>query len=214
MKLALPRLYAIIDAALLKTSELSTAESLADSGVQLIQYRNKQIPPRRLLGVSRSLIEICRSRGARYVVNDRADVAAVAGAEGLHVGQADLAVEDARALCGAACWIGVSTHTLEQVREADRTSADYIAVGPIFATSTKERPDPVVGIEFVRKARVLTRKPLVAIGGLTLERAADVYRAGADSLAVARDLICAPDPSVRAREYLHLAATLATDLER
>ena len=128
-------------------------------------------------------------------------------------------VEDARAICGGFGgkdrWVGVSTHTLEQLAAADRTSADYIAFGPIFPTATKKNPDPVVGTELLRKARQMTKKPLVAIGGITLERAAEVYRAGADSLAVIRDLICAPNPGVRAREYLDVAAsTTSADLRR
>jgi len=205
MELAFPRLYAIMDATLLRTSELSFAELLLDSGVELIQYRSKQVSPRLLLSLSKKLNESCRSKGARYVVNDRADIAAVVGAGGLHIGQSDLEVERARALCGGTCWIGVSTHDLDQVREADRSSADYVAVGPVYPTATKDRPEPVVGVDFVRRARGLTRKPLVAIGGLTVERAAEVYRAGADSLAVARDLIWAPDPAARARQYLELS---------
>ena len=104
-------------------------------------------------------------------------------------------------ICRAPRWVGVSTHNLEQLRQADRTSADYIAVGPIFPTGTKENPDPVVGVDFLRAARQMTRKPLVAIGGITLESAADVFRAGADSVAVIRDLLVAPDPGTRAREY-------------
>jgi thiamine-phosphate pyrophosphorylase len=106
--------------------------------------------------------------------------------------------------------VGFSTHSLEQVAAADATSADYIAFGPIFPTATKKNPDPVVGTELLRKARQLTKKPLVGIGGITVDRAAEVYRAGADSIAVIRDLICAPDPGARAREYLAVAASNAT----
>jgi thiamine-phosphate pyrophosphorylase len=101
----------------------------------------------------------------------------------------------------------VSTHRLEQVAAADRTSADYVAFGPIFPTTTKQNPDAVVGTELLRRARQITRKPIVAIGGITLERAAEVYAAGADSLAVVRDLICSPDPGARAREYLKVGAS-------
>jgi thiamine-phosphate pyrophosphorylase len=209
MAIAFPRLYAIIDRALLTLPELSLAEMLADAGVELAQYRAKQAPARALFEVSARLAIFFRGRGARFIVNDRADVAALADASGVHVGQEDLTVESARAVCGPGAWVGVSTHTLEQVREAERTSADYIAVGPIFATKTKERPEAVVGLEFIREARRLTEKPLVAIGGITLERAGEAYRAGADSLAVARDLVCAPDPAARAREFLRVARETA-----
>src|SRR5580692_8511082 len=207
MNLVFPRLYAIIDPTLLTISELELAETLAGSGVELVQYRNKTGSSRQFFDVSRQLSTALAPLGVRLIVNDRPDIALLAGAGGVHVGQEDLSVEDARAVCGAKSWVGISTHTLEQLAAADRTSADYIAFGPIFTTATKQNPDPVVGTELLRKARQMTKKPLVAIGGITLERAAEVYRAGADSLAVIRDLICAPDPGVRAREYLEVAAS-------
>ena len=210
MNLVFPPLYAIIDPTLLTISELALAESLAGSGVDLIQYRDKTASSRRYFEISRQLSKVLGPRGARLIVNDRPDVALLAGAGGVHVGQEDLGVADARAVCGPDRWVGVSTHTLEQLAAADRTSADYVAFGPIFQTATKKNPDPVVGTELLRKARAMTKKPLVAIGGITLERAAEVYRAGADSLAVIRDLICAPDPAVRAREYLDVAASTST----
>ena len=207
MKLVFPPLYAIIDPTLLTVSELALSESLAGSGVELIQYRDKTATSRRYFEVSRQLASVLGPKGVRLIVNDRPDIAMLVGAGGVHVGQEDLAVEDARAVCGTDRWVGVSTHSLEQLAAADRTSADYVAFGPIFQTSTKKNPDPVVGTELLRQARALTKKPLVAIGGITLERAAEVYRAGADSLAVIRDLICAPDPAVRARQYLDVAAS-------
>jgi thiamine-phosphate pyrophosphorylase len=213
MNLVFPRLYAIIDPTLLTNSELDLAETLAASGVELIQYRNKTASSRHFFEISQQLASFLGPRGVRLIVNDRADIALLAGAGGVHVGQDDLGVEDARAICGGFerkdRWVGVSTHSLEQLAAADRTSADYIAFGPIFQTATKKNPDPVVGTDLLRKARQMTKKPLVAIGGITLERAAEVYRAGADSLAVIRDLICVPNPGVRAREYLDVAASTA-----
>ena len=184
---------------------MSLAERLADAGVQLVQYRDKRGTARKLFEVSASLVARLGTRGVRVIVNDRADIAAMVGAGGVHVGQEDLPVEDARRVCGKSLWVGVSTHNLEQLRAAGRTSADYIAVGPIFPTSTKENPDPVVGIEFLRAARKITGKPLVAIGGITVESAGEVYAAGADSVAVIGDLMSARDPAARAREYLAIA---------
>ncbi len=209
MSLVFPRLYAIMDAILLKTSELAFAEMLAESGVELIQYRNKQASARTLFEVSQHLSNLLNPRGVRYIVNDRADVAVLANAGGVHVGQEDLGVAEARMICGTERWVGVSTHTLEQVARADQTSANYIAVGPIFATTTKQNPDAVVGVEFIHRARALTAKPLVAIGGITLDQAAEVFEAGADSVAVARDLLCAADPASRARRFLDLAARVS-----
>jgi len=210
MNLVFPCLYAIIDPTFLTISELALAEALAGSGVELIQYRNKTASSRHFFEISRQLTSALGPRGARLIVNDRPDIALLAGAGGVHVGQDDLGVEDARAICGPDQWVGVSTHTLEQLAAAGRTSADYIAFGPIFPTATKTNPDPVVGTELLRKARQITKKPLVAIGGITLDRAAEVYRAGADSLAVIRDLICDPNPGVRAREFLDVAASAAS----
>jgi thiamine-phosphate pyrophosphorylase len=208
MNLVFPRLYAIIDSGLLTTSELALAELLAGSGVELIQYRSKKASSRSYFETSQQLSSVLMPRGVRFIVNDRPDIALLSGAGGVHVGQTDLGVEEARAICGRERWVGVSTHTLEQVAAADLTSADYVAFGPIFPTTTKENPDAVVGTQLLRQARQLTRKPLVAIGGITCERAAEVYAAGADSLAVTRDLICAPDPAERARDYIHVAATV------
>jgi thiamine-phosphate pyrophosphorylase len=202
-----PALYAILDAApdLSSESALSFAEKLASAGVELIQLRAKNLTSHQFHELSRALVSGLASQSVRVIVNDRPDIAAIAGAHGVHVGQQDLPVENARKICPPPQWVGVSTHNLEQLHAANLTSADYIAVGPVFPTATKQNPDPVVGIEFLRAARKITRKPLVAIGGITVESAGDVFRAGADSVAVISDLALAPDPAQRAREYLALA---------
>lgn len=127
------------------------------------------------------------------------------GAGGVHVGQEDLTPEEAHRICGPNCWVGVSTHNADQLSQAIRSEADYVAIGPIFPTATKANADPVVGLELVRHARALTQKPIVAIGGITVETARDVYRAGADCIAVASDLLAAPDPVKKVCEYLAIA---------
>jgi thiamine-phosphate pyrophosphorylase len=212
-----PALYAILDASPefagpSKFSILEIAERLAGAGVELFQYRDKRGAARKIQETSAALVVRLANvrKGARLIVNDRADIAAIVRAGGVHVGQEDLAVEAARKICGGGLWVGVSTHNLEQLRAADGTSADYIAVGPVFRTGTKENPDPVVGLEFLRAARGITRKPLVAIGGITVESAQAVYEAGADSVAVIRDLMAAEDPAVRAHEYLAIAQRVRT----
>jgi thiamine-phosphate pyrophosphorylase len=212
MSVVFPPLYAIIDPALLKTTALSFAESMAEAGVQLLQLRDKRASTRQLFEMS-NLLSNCLSGlwnagglEVRFIVNDRPDVALLTGAGGVHVGQTDLGVEQARSIVGREAWVGVSTHTLDQIDAADRTSADYVAFGPVFPTSTKEQADPVVGLRLLAEARKRTAKPLVAIGGITLERAADAYRAGADSLAVIRDLLVARDPGAQAQAYLEEAA--------
>src|ERR1700682_4086162 len=172
MRLVLPRLYVILDAALLTFPEKDCVRSLVDAGVRLIQYRNKSASARRLFETSRELAEFLNPLGVCFIVNDRADVAALIDAGGVHVGQDDLGVEQARMVVGDGKWVGMSTHNAGQFRGALETSADYIAVGPVFATGSKENPDPVVGVGFVRETRGITDRPIVGIGGITLERAA------------------------------------------
>jgi thiamine-phosphate pyrophosphorylase len=202
MRLALPKLYVVLDQALLPVSATDCARQLFTAGVRLLQYRHKTGSARQLLEISRELVSLAAAYDAHVIVNDRPDVASVANAAGVHVGQDDLDVEQARAIVGPGKWVGVSTHNLEQFRRAAATSADYIAVGPLFATSSKANPDPVVGLELLQQVRALTAKPIVAIGGITLERAAEVVAAGADSLAVISDILRASQPGERARAYL------------
>jgi thiamine-phosphate pyrophosphorylase len=202
--LVLPRLYVILDAALLTVPETECAHKLIDAGVRLLQYRNKGASARELFESSKRLSSLLISKGIVFVLNDRADVASSAEASGVHVGQEDLGAGAARSLIGAGKLLGVSTHTLEQFKQAVATSADYVAVGPVFSTSTKANPDPAVGIEFIRRMRPLTDKPIVAVGGITLERALEVIQAGADSVAVISDILLARDPGQRARQYIEL----------
>jgi len=206
-----PALYAILDPSFTPVPPVEFALKLADAGVELIQLRDKHVTARKIHDEASELVVRLSPRGVRVIVNDRPDIAAMVGAGGVHVGQEDLPVEEARRICGPSCWVGISTHNIEQFREAALTSADYIAVGPIFPTAAKENPDPVVGIDFVRAVRRLTPKPIVAIGGITVESAAVVFRAGADSVAVIRDLLSAPNPVGRAREYLEIARCLRAE---
>ena len=200
-----PSLYAILDEQLTKTPVVKCAKELAAAGVELIQYRAKELSLRAYFATCSSLAEALATANARLIINDRPDIAAMVGAGGVHVGQDDLAPRDARKICGSGRWVGVSTHNLEQVSAAAHAPVDYIAVGPIFATSTKRKPDAPVGTSLIREARKLTKKPIVAIGGITLERAPEVFAAGASSIAVVRDLLDAPDPAARAREFLSVA---------
>jgi len=204
MSLVLPPLYVILDAALLTTPEIEIAKKLSDAGVRLFQYRNKRGSPRELLQASSLLAAELAERGALFLVNDRPDVAYLSGASGVHIGQRDLPIAESRAVMGPAKWLGISTHNLEQFRAAAGTDADYIALGPVFETDSKMSPDPVVGTDMIREARKLTQKPIVAIGGITLDRAKDVMEAGADSVAVISDILRAMDPGKRARQFLSL----------
>jgi thiamine-phosphate pyrophosphorylase len=203
-RLVLPRLYVILDAALLTIPEMDCATSLADAGVRLLQYRNKTASTRKLYDSAQALATRVIPRDVTLVVNDRADVARLSGASGVHVGQEDLCVEAARSLVGESGLVGVSTHNLQQFQMAAESTADYIAVGPVFATQTKSNPDPVIGVDFIHRVRPMTKKPIVAIGGITLELATQVIEAGADSVAVISDILLAKDPAKRAAQYLKI----------
>ncbi len=196
-------LYAIVDTALRREGSLRTVvEALLQAGVRVIQYRHKEPFRSAHFDECCTLAEKIRGRGGLFLVNDRADVAALCGAGGVHLGQDDLPPEKARAFLGAGAIIGRSTHNGEQVALADQEPVDYIAIGPVFPTATKKNADPLVGLQGVSEARRLTHKPLVAIGGITLENAAAVIQAGADAVAVASDLLLAPDIEQRARQFL------------
>ena len=172
--IVLPRVYPILDAGCFHNTLglISAAEELLSAGVTLIQYRNKSGNARMMLEQARELHRQLRAGAPaphvpRLIMNDRADLCILAEFDGVHIGQDDLSPESVRSIIGPERWLGVSTHNPEQLREADQTSADYLAIGPVFSTLSKDRPDPVVGLEGVRRARQLTRKPLVAIGGIT-----------------------------------------------
>ena len=208
--MTIPRLYAIVDAGFFSEtwSLLHFAQELVAGGVTLLQYRNKSGSARRMLDDALAL------RGGlpenvRLIMNDRADLCLAARFGGVHVGQDDLSPEGVRRLIGSR-WLGVSTHNPEQVAAADATSADYIAVGPVFATGSKERPDPVIGLDGLRRARALTSKPLVAIGGITRGNCRAVIEAGADSVAVISDLVASSDsaPKVAVTDFLRLLSPL------
>jgi thiamine-phosphate pyrophosphorylase len=208
--ITLPRFYPILDASCFPAAELllTAAEQFLKAGAEIIQYRDKLSDAGTALVQARALRELCSRtgvsapQGLKLIMNDRADLCLAAEFDGVHVGQDDLSPESARKIIGPERWLGVSTHNPQQVREAEKTSADYIAIGPVFATASKVNPDPVIGLEGVRQARALTRKPLVAIGGITRENCRSVIDAGADSVAVISDLIREPGKS--AEEFLRI----------
>jgi len=186
----IPRLYPILDAGVLAARQISIeqfAGELASAGVSLLQYRDKVASPQTVL----ANVELIRraAAGVTLLLNDRADLARIGRCDGVHVGQTDLHPDDARRVVGVGKLIGVSTHTLAQFEAAVATEADYLAIGPIYATTTKQNPDPVTGLELLRQVRKLTKKPVVAIGGITRERVREVLDAGADSIAVISALV-------------------------
>src|SRR6185295_16021885 len=204
MELSFPTLYPITDVRLSGLSHTDQIERLAAGGATLIQLRDKIASPRELYDSAIAAVKITRRLGVLLIINDRVDVAIAAGADGVHLGQDDLPPERVRALLGPDRVIGFSTNTLEQATAADSLPVDYIAIGPMFQTSTKENPDPVVDLEVLGEIKRHVSEPLVGIGAITLERAMLVIEAGADSVAVISDLYSTGDPTARTLEFLRL----------
>jgi thiamine-phosphate pyrophosphorylase len=204
MSISLPPLYPITDRRLSRLSHAAQVERLAAGGATLIQLRDKWATPREFYVEALDAVRAARRLGVRIIVNDRVDIALAVGADGIHLGQDDLPADKARALVGDGLIIGFSTHSLKQALEACDAPVDYIAIGPVFGTTTKEGPDPAVGIEAITEIKRRVSKPLVAIGGITLDRARSAIDAGADSLAVISDLYSACDIKGRVRAFLEV----------
>ncbi|HKY20044.1 MAG TPA: thiamine phosphate synthase [Vicinamibacterales bacterium] len=183
------------------------ADAYLAGGARFIQIRCKQTPGRAFLAICEDVVARAHAVGATVIVNDRADLARLSAADGVHVGQEDLEPAAARQILGGSAIIGISTHSADQVRAAASLPVDYIAVGPVFGTSTKDVGHRDVGTRFVTEAVAIIgaagdHRPIVAIGGITLERAREVMDAGAASVAVISDLLSTGDPEARVREYL------------
>jgi thiamine-phosphate pyrophosphorylase len=204
---SLPPLYPILDASFLPSFERGVYLTrvvceLEDAGVTLLQYRNKQGDEAEILSDA-AVIRAAATGAVRLIMNDHPELAVQADFDGVHVGQTDVSPIEARAIVGPDRIVGVSTHNREQLEAADLMPVDYIAIGPVFATASKQNPDPVIGLDGVREARRLTAKPLVAIGGITLENAPDVLAAGADSVAVISALFAQGKDSAKiAKDFL------------
>jgi thiamine-phosphate pyrophosphorylase len=208
MLFKLPRLYAITDRRLSGLSHAEQVARLCEGGAAVVQLREKHLSPREFYDEAEAALRVARERGVRVIINDRADIALTLGADGVHLGQEDMPPDAARALLGAEAIIGLSTHSVGQAVAAARLPLDYIAVGPVFATSSKDNPEPVVGLEGVRLVReAVGRIPLVAIGGVTRENARSVLAAGADSVALIGALLAPGDPAeITRRTRAFLAA--------
>jgi len=192
----LPKLYPITDRRLSGLSHAEQVARLAAGGATLVQLREKHLSPRDFYDEALAALREARARGVRLIVNDRVDIALALGADGVHLGQDDLAPEAARRLLGRKAIIGFSTHNPEQAREAALLPVDYIAIGPIYATASKEKPDPTVGLSGLRRVRqeviAAGSIPLVAIGGITAANASAVVEAGADAVAMIGALVARP----------------------
>jgi thiamine-phosphate pyrophosphorylase len=193
MPLALPKIYPITNVSASNLSHVEQFRRLVEGGAGMIQLREKNSSPREFYESAREISALAEKKNVKIIINDRADIA-FALKTGVHLGQDDLPPQAARKLLGKNAIIGFSTHSVEQAIEALNLPIDYIAVGPVFATKTKQNPEPAVGLKGVERVRkAVGNFPLVAIGGITFENAGDVFSAGADSVAVIGDLLCEPD---------------------
>jgi len=198
----LPALYAIVDPLDGERAPAALAALLLAGGARLVQLRLKPATSRELLAAAERIRPLAHAAGALFLVNDRPDVARAVEADGVHLGQDDLPVAAARRVLGPGRLVGVSTHDVEQARAAVADGADYVAVGPIYATTSKDHPIPPRGLELVRAVRAAVPCPIVAIGGITAETAPLVRAAGADAVAMIGALVRAPDPAAAVREVL------------
>lgn len=199
-----PRFYPIIDTARLSRPGMNPVDFavlLAAAGVGIAQYRHKGDFTRAIYAEAEQVGKILQRAGVKYIIDDRTDIALLLGADGVHVGQDDLPPSAVRRIAGDRLLVGYSTHNADQLLAANSEPVDYLAIGPIFATASKQNPDPVVGTAGLARLRALTRKPLVAIGGITRSNAREAIEAGADSLAVISDLLD-PDPRTAISEWL------------
>lgn len=177
-------------------------QTALDAGVRLFQLRMKTLETGKVYEMAAALCPLVRNGGGTFIVNDRCDVAAVVGADGVHLGQKDLPLADARAILGPDKLIGISTHNLAQATQAEAGGADYIGFGPVFPTATKENPDPVVGVDGLREARAKVRIPIVAIGGINAGNIGEVKSTGADCCAVVSAVLAADDPKAAIAELM------------
>ena len=216
MSLDLPKVYPITDTYLSGLSHAEQVSRLIEGGASLIQLRDKHAAPRDFYREAAAALQVARDHHARLIINDRVDIALALKADGVHLGQTDIPATAARRLLGKQAIIGFSTHSPEQARLATESPVDYVAFGPIFPTSTKENPDPVTGLPGLREVGTINpRRPLVAIGGITLANAVEAFKAGADSVAVIAQLV--GDPAKIAEnmsKMLALASAVANSPSR
>ena len=194
LKLNLPKIYPITDTRISGLSHAEQVKRLIDGGATLVQLREKNASPKDFYEQAKKALEIARKNNVKIIINDRVDIALAVKADGVHLGQDDLSPEHARKILGGSAIIGFSTHNIEQAVEALNFPVDYIAIGPVFSTNTKENPDEPIGIEGVKRAREkIGDFPLVAIGGIRLENFQKVLQAGAISAAIIGDLLSHAD---------------------
>ena len=197
-------LYPIIDLEIVDCSLESLLTKLSEAGASLVQLRGKKSSSKDLLKLSTQMVNMTQDHSLKVIVNDRVDIAWLSKADGVHLGQDDLPCSDARQILGSKAIIGLSTHTLKQACQAEDSTADYIAIGPIYRTQTKENPDPIVSLDELKAIRKAVTKPLIAIGGITTKNALPLFDLGVDSVAVVRDIVLSENVHQQVSNYSKL----------
>ena len=201
MTFSLPKIYPITDGSITNLSHLEQTKRLIAGGAKIIQLREKKASSAEFYETAQEVMLFARQQNVKIIINDRVDIALAVGADGVHLGQNDLPPDEARKILGENAIIGFSTHNIEQALEAVKLPINYLAIGPIFATNTKENPDAIVGIEGLSKVREAIRDfPLVAIGGINFENAPNILANGADSIAVISAILT---PASHISENIH-----------
>jgi thiamine-phosphate pyrophosphorylase len=210
LNLNLPKIYPITDARITTLSHAAQVRKLIEGGATFIQLREKHASPKDFYEDAKEALKIARAANVKIIINDRVDIALALGADGVHLGQDDLPPAHARRILGEKAIIGFSTHSIAQIIEAIEFPVDYLAIGPVFATKTKENPDKIVGLEGVKKAREAVGKfPLVAIGGITSDNLRAVFEAGADASAIIGGLLSeAGKISEKMRKFIELSESM------
>ena len=199
----LPKIYPITDTRITKLSHVEQVKILIEGGAKFIQLREKFLSPKEFYAQAEEAIKVARKNGVKIIINDRIDIALALQADGVHLGQDDLLPEHARKILGENAIIGFSTHSVEQAIQAVNFPIDYVAIGPVFATKTKENPDEIVGIKGVKKVRAAIGKfPLVAIGGINSDNFREVLESGADSLAIISEILSPPEKIIEKLKFL------------
>lgn len=205
-KIQLPNIYPIIDISLISSDKTGeTAQAIMDGGAKILQLRAKKLSSRKFLETARIIRKITKDRGAVFIVNDRVDIALMTDADGVHLGQDDLPVKEARRLLGNNKIIGYSTHNLREARVAKKLPVDYISFGPIFPTKTKEDAQMPKGIKGLSEVRKAVDIPIIAIGGITETNMAHVFKQGADSAAMISEILTASDISKKVNRLIAVA---------
>ncbi len=195
-------LYFVTDSKLTKQGILEDAKQVIEAGCMLVQYREKNKPSKEMFEKAKQLAELCKSKGALFIVNDRLDIALAVNADGVHLGQNDLPIAIARNILGKDKIIGTSNHSLEEVKQSEEAEADYISVGPVFHTNTKKDAGPPLGLELLKKVRAATKLPIVGIGGVNEENLEEVLQTGVDSVAIISAIVLAENPGESAERIV------------